>query len=90
MPAISRGRGGCATKFGALCDRFVYMGAPVKTQVKNGLSKLFYFRGHTIDVSDQAVFILKDLRLHDEEANKTNVRNPIRAGERSSGHFCLS
>ena len=41
------------------------MVAPVKPQVENGLRKLFNFRGQTIDVSDQAVFILKDLGLHD-------------------------
>ena len=57
---ISRGGGDCATKVGALWARFVDMGAPVKTQAENGLSNLFNFRGQTIDVSDQAFFILKD------------------------------
>ena len=44
----------------------VDMGPPVKIQVENGLSKLFDFRGQTVDVSDQAVLILKDLGLCDE------------------------
>ena len=49
-----------------MCARFVDTGVPVKTQVENGLSKLFNLRGQTIDVSDPAVFILKYLVLHDE------------------------
>ena len=84
---ISRGGGDCATKFGSLCARFVDMEYPVNNQVGNGLSKLFYFRGQTIDVSDQAIFILKDSGLHDEEGKKTNINNPITAGQRRSGHF---
>ena len=55
------------------------MGAPDKTHVKNGLSKLFDFCGQTIDVSDQAVFISKDLGLRDEEGNKTNISDPLTA-----------
>ena len=58
------------------------MGPPVKTQVGNGLSKLFDFRGHTIDVSDQDIFIFKDLGLHDEEGKKTDVSDPITAAQR--------
>ena len=53
------------------------MGAPVKTQEENGLRKLFNFRVQTIDVPDQAVFIWKDLGIHDEEGKKTNVSNPL-------------
>ena len=41
--AISRVGGDCTTKVGALCARFVDMGSPVKTQVKNGLSKFLAF-----------------------------------------------
>ena len=41
------------------------MGAPVKTQLKNSLSKLFSFRSQNIDVYDQAIFILKDSGFHD-------------------------
>ena len=63
------------------------MGALVKTQVKNGLSKLFDFRGQTIDFSDQSVFILKDPGLHDEEGNKINVSDPHTAFQRRSGRF---
>ena len=66
LPEISIGGGDCATKVGSLCSRFFDMGAPVKTHVENGLSKIFDLRGHTIDVSDQAVFILKYLGIHDE------------------------
>ena len=51
VQAISIGGGDC----GSLCDRFFYMGGSVKTQVKNGLSKLFDFQGQTIDVSDQYI-----------------------------------
>ena len=52
LQAISRGCGGYATKLGAICARFVDMGALVKTHVENGLSKIFDFWVHTIDVSD--------------------------------------
>ena len=65
MQDISRGGGECATKVGALCAQFVDMGSPVKTQVENGLNKLFYFQGQTIDVSDQSIFTLNYLGLHD-------------------------
>ena len=58
--AISIGGEDCTTKVGALCARFFYMGAPAKAQVENGLSKIFDFRGQTIDVSDQAVLTLKN------------------------------
>ena len=64
VQAISRRGGDCATNFGSLCTRFVDMGAPVKTQFENKLSKLFDLRIQTIDMSDQAVFILKDSGLH--------------------------
>ena len=68
---------------------FVDMVVPVKTQVENGISKIFDFRCQTIDVSDQAVFILKDLGLHDEEGEKFNVSDTLTASQRRSGHFCL-
>ena len=45
---------------------FFDMGSPVKTQVGNCLSKIFDFGGHTIDMSDQAVFTSNDSGLHDE------------------------
>ena len=63
------------------------MGAPVKTQVENGLCKIFDLRGQTIDVSDQAVFILKELGIRDEEGKETNVINPLKEGHRRSGSF---
>ena len=37
------------------------MGSPVKNQVKNDLNNIFNFRGQTIDMSDQAIFNLKDV-----------------------------
>ena len=82
MQAISRGGGDCATKIGALCSLFVDMGSLVKTKVENVLSNISDFRGHTIDVSDQAVFILKDSGLHDEEGKKTNISDPLTEDQR--------
>ena len=87
MQAISRVVGDCATKVGSLCARFVDMGAPYKTQLENGLSKLFNLRGQTIDVSDQAVFTLKYLVLHDEEGKKTNVINALIESQWQSYRF---
>ena len=64
VQAISRGGGYCATKFGVMCAHFLDMGSPVKTQVENGLSKLFDFQGRTIDTSKQAVFTLNNSGLY--------------------------
>ena len=66
VQAISIGGLDCTTKVGALCDHFAYMGAPFKTQVENGLNDIFNFWFQTIDVSDQAVFTLNDVGLHDK------------------------
>ena len=66
VQAISRGGGDCSIKVGAMCDCFVDMGAPVRPQVGNGLTKLFNFRGRKIVVPDQAVFTLIDSSLHDK------------------------
>ena len=65
VQAISIVGGECSTKVGSLYARFVDMGSPVKTQLENGLCKILDFRGHTIDVFDPSVFILKDPVLHD-------------------------
>ena len=65
----------CDTKVGSLCARFVDMRAPVKTQVENGLSEIFDFQVQTTDVSDQAVFILKDSGLIDDKGKKINTSN---------------
>ena len=73
-----------------MCDRFVDMESPVKTQVGNGPSKIFNFRGQTIYLSDQDIFTLKDSGLRDEEGKKTNVSNKIKVGLRRSGSFCRS
>ena len=77
VQALSRGGVDCAKKVGYLWAFFFYMGSPVKNQVENVLSKLFIFRGQTIDVYDQAVFTLKYSGLHDEEGNKINVSGPL-------------
>ena len=66
---------------------FKYIGALVKTQVKNGLSKLFNLRGHNFDVSYQAVFTLEDSDLHDEQGKKINASDPLTATQRRSGRF---
>ena len=63
------------------------MGAPVKTQVENGLNKLFYFRGQTIDVLGQSLFILNNSGIHDEEGEKKNVRDPLTEAQRRAGCF---
>ena len=55
--------------------------------MENDLSKLFDFWGQTIDVYDQAVFILKDLVIHDEEGKKTNVSNLLTLSQRRAGIF---
>ena len=61
---ISR-RGDCATKFGALCAGFFDMVSPVKTQVENGLYKIFNFQGHNIYLYNQEKFVLTDVGVHD-------------------------
>ena len=38
-------------------------------------------------MSDQAVFILKDSGLYNEEGKKTNVSKPLTASQRRSGRF---
>ena len=63
--------------------------SPVKTQVGNGLSKLFNLRGQTIGVSDQAIITLKDSGIHDEEGKKMNISEPLTATKSLSGHFVL-
>ena len=79
--------GDCATKSGSLCTHFFYMGAPVNTQVVNGLSRLFVFRGQTIDKYEQAVFTLKYLGLRDYEGNKINISAPLTSAQRLSVSF---
>ena len=87
VKTISIGCGYCVTKVGSLCASLVDMEAPFKTQVVNGLSKLFDFWGQTIGVSDQAVFILKDSGLRDDERKKTNLSNALTSDQRRSGRF---
>ena len=55
VQTISRGGLDCNKQVGALCAHFFYMGSLVKTQMENGLCKIFNFWGQTIDVSDQAI-----------------------------------
>ena len=59
----------------------------MKIQVENELNKLFDFQGQTIEVSDQSVFTLKYLGLHEEEGKKINISEPITAAQSQSGHF---
>ena len=63
------------------------MRALVKTQVENGISELFDFRGQTIDASDKSVFILKYLGLNDEKGKKNNLSYPLTEGQGRSGSF---
>ena len=87
MQDISRVIGDCTTNFGDLCAWFVDMGAPVKTQVENGLSKLFDLWVNTIDTSDQDVFTLNHSGLHDKEGGKINTSDPLTSAQRRSGRF---
>ena len=64
VQAISRGGEDCATKVVSICARFVDMLSLVKTQVENGLCKIFDLQDQTIDVSDQAVLFLNDSGIH--------------------------
>ena len=82
VQALSRGGGDCATKCVSLCARFIDVGARVKSQVENRLSKLFDFWGQNIDTSDRDIFTLKDLGFHDEEGKKINTSNPLTAAQR--------
>ena len=77
MQAISRGVGDCTTKVGSLHGRFVDIEALVKTQIENGISKIFNLRCQTIDVSDQAIFTLKDLGFHDKQGKKTSASDAL-------------
>ena len=51
------------------------------------MDKLLNFQIQKIDVFDQAVFILTDMDLHDEEINKINIRDPLTEIQRQSVHF---
>ena len=62
----------------------------MKKQVENGLNNLFDVQGQKIDVSDQVIFTLKDLGLHDEEGKKINISDPLEAAQRRSDRFCTS
>ena len=55
---------------------------PVKTQMENGLSKLFNFQGQTIGVLDQAVFVKIYSVLHDEEGKETNVSDLLTSAQK--------
>ena len=63
------------------------MVSPLKTQVVNGLDRLFGLWGHNIDVSDQDVFILKNTGLRNDEGKKINISNPLTVYQRRSGYF---
>ena len=61
----------------------------MKTQLENGLSKIFGFQEKTIYISDQSIFTVKDSGLHDEEGNKINISDLLTAAKRQSGFFML-
>ena len=63
------------------------MGASTKNQVENGLSQLSNFRGHTIDVYEQAILTLTYSDLHDEQGKKINIRDPLTEVQRQPGSF---
>ena len=56
----------CDTNVGSTCSRCVNIGAQVKTQVGNGLYKLFDFWIQNIGVSDQGFFFFTYMGLHNE------------------------
>ena len=89
LQAIARGGGDYSTKVGALCARFPDIGGPTKTQVENGLHKLFNFREQKIDMSDPNVFLLSDAKLHGERGRLLIIDLPdISAAARQAGRFC--
>ena len=58
------------------------MVAPVKTQVGNGMSKILYLWGNTIDMSDQGVSALNYSVLHDDEGGEINISVPLIESQR--------
>ena len=54
----------CAKKVGSMLYHFVYVGYPVKTQVENGMDKIFDLQGHNIDVYNQSMFALIDVVIN--------------------------
>ena len=82
-----RGVGDCATKFGSLCANFIDMGPPVKNQVEIEFSKLFYFQGQKIGVSDESFCTLKDSNLCDKEGKVINISDPLGKTQRQLSHF---
>ena len=87
MQAILIGGVDCTKNSGVLCDCFVVMWDPTKTQMKNGLRKLFGFQEQTIDVSEQAVFALNYSGLRDEKGKKLTIKKPLTFTQRWSGDF---
>ena len=87
VQAILRGVGDCATKFGSLCANFIDMGPPVKNQVEIEFSKLFYFQGQKIGVSDESFCTLKDSNLCDKEGKVINISDPLGKTQRQLSHF---
>ena len=51
------------------------------------LCNLSNLQGQTIDMSDQSIFNLKELGIHDEEGNNINISDPLTASQRRSGRF---
>ena len=65
------------------------MGSTVKNQVDNRIFKIFTFRGQNIDVSDQTIFTLKYLGLHDEEGKTIIISDPLTVNQKRSGSFLM-
>ena len=55
--------------------------------MENGLSKIFDLWGRNIDVSDQAIFILKESSIRDEEGKKIDIGDLITSTQRQPCRF---
>ena len=66
---------------------FFWHGSHGENQMENGLSKIFYVRVQTIDVSDQAIFTLNYSGIHNEEWKKINKSKSLTSTQRWWDHF---
>ena len=77
MQDISQGGGCYTTDVGYICAHFFNMADTAKTQAENFMNKLFGFWGQNIDLSDQDVFVVTNVELHDQEGRNTTIGDPI-------------
>ena len=89
VQAISIGGGDCATNFGDLCACFFIWEPRLKSRCKMVSLRSFVSEGRPLMCLNEPFFTLKDLVIHYEEGNKTNVRKLLTAGQRQSGRFLL-